>query len=174
MPAARCRPVSFFCSTRTSLCQPTLVAMALRNLTALVTGSTSGIGAAIATTLGRAGANLVVHGLVSSPAAAVDIRKQFEADTGSKVRLRSTASLRIIAYMGLCTRVGEVVRGASASVLQCCPLARAARTRCPHPTRALLMQVMVATHNVASATEIEKLVAEAKAEFGRIDILVRA
>lgn len=56
---------------------------------ALVTGSTSGIGASIARSLGQAGANLIVNGLVKSPAEGEAIRKSFESELGVKVALSS-------------------------------------------------------------------------------------
>lgn len=93
--------------------------MAARHLAgkvALVTGSTSGIGQAIATALGAAGADLVVHGLVSGPAEVEALTRKFKADTGSRV--------------------------------------------------------VVGTHNVAKAEELEALVALATATYGRVDILV--
>jgi 3-hydroxybutyrate dehydrogenase len=54
---------------------------------ALVTGSTSGIGAAIAKSLAKAGANVVLHGLLSSEAEKIALQKQFEAEHGAKVRI---------------------------------------------------------------------------------------
>lgn len=66
-----------------------MAARILAGKVALVTGSTSGIGAAIARVLGRAGANLVVNGLVSKPEEGEAIRRGFENDLGVKVRFLS-------------------------------------------------------------------------------------
>jgi 3-hydroxybutyrate dehydrogenase len=54
---------------------------------ALVTGSTSGIGASIARVLGKQGASLVVNGLVKSQAEGESIKKAFEDELGVKVAL---------------------------------------------------------------------------------------
>jgi 3-hydroxybutyrate dehydrogenase len=63
-----------------------MAARFLAGKVALVTGSTSGIGAGIARSLGRAGANLVINGLIKD-AEGEALRKQFEKELGVKVGL---------------------------------------------------------------------------------------
>ena len=52
-------------SKRTSISQPREVVISLKGKTAVVTGSTSGIGLGIAVALAQAGANIVMNGLGS-------------------------------------------------------------------------------------------------------------
>lgn len=71
-----------------------MAAKLLAGKVALVTGSTSGIGAAIARSLGGAGAHLVVHGLIKDEAERAAIKSSFEKELGVPVSWQGWSASR--------------------------------------------------------------------------------
>lgn len=138
-----------------------MAAKILAGKVALVTGSTSGIGAAIARVLGRAGANLVVNGLVSKPEEGEAIRRGFENDLGVKVR---------------CTRRDEICSNyphAMANLAEGCLLT------VPHLVTGwccviFRLQVALSTHDLSKRSGVWDMVEHGKKQLGHIDIVVSA
>lgn len=81
--------------------------MTLKNKSAIVTGSTSGIGLAIAQTLARAGANVMLNGF-GDPVEIEKLRAALAAETGSNVRFQG-------ADVGLAPEVTALIAAAEAA-----------------------------------------------------------
>jgi len=82
----------------------------LKGKTALVTGSTSGIGLAVATALAREGAGVMLNGF-GDPAAIEELRAGLEAATGSRVR-HHAADVAVAAEVAALVRATEESFGA--------------------------------------------------------------